>query len=227
MRESKTRVCFTRLSTASNVNAAGHAATWEVCGKYYSSESWGRPSENRERWIRVLVCFLSLPGNNLTTGTVNCPHFLLSCCDLPRRQTRPRTSAVLWFTLSIRDAGNVPKSGPEESVHRTRPSLCGSPGGWTTAQPSPRGRLRLQWHQKTRQWGWCPTTLPVTSGHLQCRRPGCDPWVGTVPRGGHGNPLQCSCLENPMDRGAWRATVHGVTESRTRLNEDAQQVVED
>ena len=32
------------------------------------------------------------------------------------------------------------------------------------------------------------------------------------PGGGHGNPLQYSCLENPMDRGAWRATVHGVTE---------------
>ena len=34
-------------------------------------------------------------------------------------------------------------------------------------------------------------------------------------RGGHGNPLQCSCLGNPMDRGAWRATVHGVTKSCT------------
>ena len=32
---------------------------------------------------------------------------------------------------------------------------------------------------------------------------------------GHGNPLQYSCLENPMDRGAWQATVHGVTESGT------------
>ena len=32
------------------------------------------------------------------------------------------------------------------------------------------------------------------------------------PGGGHGNPLQDSCLENPMDRGAWQATVHGVTE---------------
>ena len=31
------------------------------------------------------------------------------------------------------------------------------------------------------------------------------------PRGGHGNPLQCSCLENPLDRGAWQATVHRVT----------------
>ena len=30
------------------------------------------------------------------------------------------------------------------------------------------------------------------------------------PGGGHGNPLQCSCLENPMDRGAWRVTVHQI-----------------
>ena len=34
---------------------------------------------------------------------------------------------------------------------------------------------------------------------------------------GNGNPLQCSCLENPRDRGAWWATVYGVTQSRTRL----------
>jgi len=33
------------------------------------------------------------------------------------------------------------------------------------------------------------------------------------PEGGNGNPLQYSCLENPMDRGAWRATIHEVTES--------------
>ena len=37
------------------------------------------------------------------------------------------------------------------------------------------------------------------------------------PGGGHGNPLQHSCLENPMDRGAWQATVHGVTESQAQL----------
>ena len=41
---------------------------------------------------------------------------------------------------------------------------------------------------------------------------------GRFPRGGHGNPHQYSCLENPMDRGAWRATVHGVTKSWTRLS---------
>ena len=37
---------------------------------------------------------------------------------------------------------------------------------------------------------------------------------GKSPGGGNGNPLQYSCLENPMDRGAWQATVHGVTNSQ-------------
>ena len=41
------------------------------------------------------------------------------------------------------------------------------------------------------------------------------PGSGRFPGGGHGNPLQYSCLENPTDRGAWRSTVHVVTESRT------------
>ena len=36
---------------------------------------------------------------------------------------------------------------------------------------------------------------------------------------GNGNSLQCSCLKNPMDRGAWQAAVHGVAKSRTRLSE--------
>ena len=49
--------------------------------------------------------------------------------------------------------------------------------------------------------------------------PGSIPGLGRAPGEGNGNPLQYSCLENPMDRGAWRATVHGVTKSQTRLTE--------
>ena len=41
----------------------------------------------------------------------------------------------------------------------------------------------------------------------------------TIYRGLHGTPLQYSCLENPLDGGAWRATVHGVAKSRTRLSD--------
>ena len=44
------------------------------------------------------------------------------------------------------------------------------------------------------------------------------PGPGRSPGGGHGKPLQYSCLENPMDGGAWRAAVHGVTQSQTRLS---------
>ena len=39
------------------------------------------------------------------------------------------------------------------------------------------------------------------------------PVFGRSPGGGHGNPLQYSCLDNPIDRGAWQATVHGVAKS--------------
>jgi len=45
--------------------------------------------------------------------------------------------------------------------------------------------------------------------------PGSIPGLGRCPGEGNVNPLQCSCLENPMDRGAWWATVHGVTKSWT------------
>ena len=43
------------------------------------------------------------------------------------------------------------------------------------------------------------------------------PGSGRSPGGGSGNPLQCSCLANSMDRGAWRATIHGVSKSQTWL----------
>ena len=54
----------------------------------------------------------------------------------------------------------------------------------------------------------------------QCRRlrdAGSIPGLERSPGGGHGNPLQYSCLENPMDRGTWQATAHRVTKNWTRL----------
>ena len=54
---------------------------------------------------------------------------------------------------------------------------------------------------------------------LQCWRPGFDPWSGSSPGEGNSNLLQYSCLENPMARGAWHATVHGVAKSQTWLSD--------
>ena len=89
---------------------------------------------------------------------------------------------------------------------------------------------------------WSPVAKTLSS---QCRGAGFDPWSGNKhflggamvknlpanagdagsipgsgrsPRGGNGNALRYSCLETPMNRGVWWATVHGVTKSQTRLS---------
>ena len=59
--------------------------------------------------------------------------------------------------------------------------------------------------------------LPASSGDV--RDAGLILGSGRSPRVRNGNRLQYSCLENPMDRGAWRATVHKVTKSQTRLKQ--------
>ena len=56
--------------------------------------------------------------------------------------------------------------------------------------------------------------LPANAGDA-----GSIPGSGRPPGGGHGSPLQCSCLENPMDRGAWGATVRGAAKSWTGLSD--------
>ena len=62
--------------------------------------------------------------------------------------------------------------------------------------------------------------VPQTVKESACNAgyPGSIPGLGRSPGEGHGNPLQYSCLENPMDGGEWWATVHRVTKSQTRLS---------
>ena len=55
--------------------------------------------------------------------------------------------------------------------------------------------------------------LPIDAGDV--RHSALIPGLGRSPGGGHGNPLQYSCLENPMDRGAWWATAHNITKNQT------------
>ena len=73
-----------------------------------------------------------------------------------------------------------------------------------------------------RELGACQVVLvvknPLASAE-DIRNMGSIPGSGRSPGAGHGNPLQYSCPKNPMDRGAWQATVHGVTKSRTHLNQ--------
>ena len=53
-----------------------------------------------------------------------------------------------------------------------------------------------------------PKKLPAKAGDLRD--------LGRSPQGGHGNPLRYSCLENPVDRGAWRASVHGIAKTQVK-----------
>ena len=59
--------------------------------------------------------------------------------------------------------------------------------------------------------------LPASAGDI--RNVGAIPGSGRSPGKGHGNPLQYSCLENHMDRGAWWAMIHGVAKSWTQLKQ--------
>ena len=68
--------------------------------------------------------------------------------------------------------------------------------------------------------------LGASSGGSECKASACKegdlgsiPGSGRSPREGNGNPLQYSCLENPMEGGAWWATVHGVSKSQTQLSQ--------
>ena len=58
--------------------------------------------------------------------------------------------------------------------------------------------------------------LPANTGDV--RDLGLIPGSGRSPGGGHGNPIQCPCLENPMDRGAWQATIQGMSKSVIQLS---------
>ena len=76
-------------------------------------------------------------------------------------------------------------------------------------------------------WGkWNLKGLWLVQGQTHNKESSCNagdlsliPGLGRIPGGGNGNPLQYSCLENPMDRGAWRATVHGVPKSQMWLSD--------
>ena len=82
----------------------------------------------------------------------------------------------------------------------------GEKGGWRQLRV---GKLEGLGHTKVQSMAWGFRESACDAGGLGSIQ------VRKIPGGRNGNPLQHSCLENPMDRGAWWATVHGVTNSRT------------
>ena len=99
-------------------------------------------------------------------------------------------------------------TGPQQVQRLALPSICGSLGKAVEGNDSRQGKGH-QWLRSQENFYYCFCVLicAIITG------------LGRSPGEGNGNPLQYSCLEKPMDRGAWQATVNGVTKSRTRLSD--------
>ena len=117
------------------------------------------------------------------------------------------------------------------TIHQGTREGSHSPVHWVTDYRSWKG---LQNQQKPGDWSqpfsatagktwwsltWTDTPIQRVSEEAQASQGRCQHCIGPKCTGeGHGHPLQYSCLENPMDRGAWGATVHGVTKGQTGLS---------
>ena len=134
------------------------------------------------------------PGKN--TG-VSC-HFLFQCMKVRRE------SEVTQSCLTLSDPMDC--SPPGSSVHGIFQARVLEWGAIAFSNSQFSTLSRLPW--------W----LRQQRIHLQSKRSRFDPWMGRSPGERNGKPLQYSCLENSMDRGAWQVTVHGVAKSLTKLS---------
>ena len=98
----------------------------------------------------------------------------------------------------------TPSEGPGDPSQKREPRL------WSTGMVCSQGRSV---YQQTLIHPACGDSPCICSGHAGQGKGVRLPFLGE----GNGNPLQCSCLENPRDGGAWWAAVYGVAQSRTRL----------
>ena len=123
----------------------------------------------------------------------------------PRDPTAPIHSPRAMFHLLL------VCRGPRTNTSKTLPAFL-LPGGWGVVSPSAR-RERLLGFQVHRRQILERTTATLGTGHVSRAHERVCICVSAV----NGSPLQCSCLENPRDWGAWWAAVYGVAQSQTRL----------
>ena len=131
----------------------------------------------------------------------------LRCCKT-FSSTKLNSTLILFYNFSLLKSGNRFDTGSTWIgiyIFTIILSIC-----WLL-QSSLRGT-------ETTKEVWLPWWLRWYRICLQRRRPSSIPGSERSPGEGKGYPLQYSCLENPLDRGAWQAAVRGVTESRTGLS---------
>ena len=155
----------------------------------------------------------TLPRPGIKLVSLGLPWWLSgkeSTCQLRRHGFHP------WFR-------KIPQAMEQLSTCATtiEPALY-SPGATTTRAPAPQQEQPPRW----KAWASQPDSSPLSATRekpVQQRRPSTAKnkkymKSGKSPGDGNGNPLQHSCLGNPMDRGSWRATVQGVAKSQTWLS---------
>ena len=116
---------------------------------------------------------------------------------------------------------------PRTAAYQAPPSMGFFRQEYWSGEPSPSPSVWTHWNHSSdthlNHLGpvYCFSGFPsgASGKELTCRcrrhrRRGSIPGFGRYPGGGHGNPLQYSCMENPIDRGAWQATVQGVAKSQ-------------
>ena len=94
--------------------------------------------------------------------------------------------------------------GKESACNAGDPSLI------PASERSPGDRIGYPF-----QYSWASLLAQMIKNPPAMRETWVRSWVGKIHGRGDGNSLQCSCLENPMDRGPWQATVHGIAELDT------------
>ena len=172
---------------------------------------WGVTTLNSPCWYS---CLLACPFRPVQVGMFVAPSLIFSsipptsvCICVSTRSHNhfliakwgfPGSSARKECTCSAGDPGSIPESGkiPWRSDWLPTPVFMGFPGGSDSKE------------------------FACDVGNL-----GSIPGLGRSPRGGYGNLFQYSCLEKPMVRGAWWATVHRITKSQTWLSAKAQHTI--
>ena len=152
-------------------------------------------------WVQVSPFYKDIVI--LDQGSPSWPHFnLIHCKDPNSKQDHIHRDQGLGFQHFLKGCN---------SIHNTRQPW--SKNYFTF--PLHYCRLSYLKINLTVLLLWASLVAQMVKILLQCRRPRFDPWVRKIPGEGNGTLLQYSSLENPMDRGAWWATVHGAKESDT------------
>ena len=161
---------------------------------YFCLHWWTRKLRMRE--IRWLCPKLNQVKSESEIGQ-SCPTLCDPMdCSLPGSSVMGFSRQEYWIVLPFPSPGDLPNQGSNLGLLHCRQTLLPS---------EPPGR--------SNQVVLVIKNPPASAGDI--RDEGSIPGSGRCPGVGNGNPLQYSCLENPMDRGAWRATVHEVAKLGT------------